>query len=131
QPLAELSAAALAPCRALVVAGPARPLLADEALAVGAFVDGGGALLVAARLRGDAGSLPETGLELILAGRGLALPRAVVVDPEGAIAAPGAFAVVSGYGEHPIAAPFQDRRVTVWQTPRPVMVQGAAEALVR
>lgn len=128
--LSELSAESLEPCRALVVAGPTRPVSADAALAVDRYLRGGGALIAAARLRGDAGPMPATGLELVLAERGLALPAKVVVDPSAALAAPGAFAVVSGYGDHPIAAPFQDRRITVWQSPRAVAVSGGAAALV-
>lgn len=118
-------------CNVVLVAGPTRPLGSDAALAIDRYLRGGGALLVAARSAEVDGALPATGLEAVLAERGLGLPRQVVVDPDVQLAAPGMFAVVSTYDPaHPVSAPFQDRRVTVWQTPRPVAVGAGAAALV-
>jgi ABC-2 type transport system permease protein len=111
-------------CRVLLVIAPARPLEPAEALAVDRFVAGGGGLLVA---------LPDgvTGLELVLAGAGLAATRAIAVDPAAAVGAAG-FQVVTGYGDDPISAPFQGRRLTVWPSPRVITVDDrpGATALV-
>ena len=72
-------------CRVLVVAGPQAPLPSDAALAVSHYLDHGGRLLVAAddqplAQAGGGATLPATGLELVLAGYGVSLPAAVVMD---------------------------------------------------
>jgi len=107
-------------CTVLVVAGPEVPLGPDAALAVDGFLDRGGRLLVAAGDLPAGGALPATGLELVLAERGVALPQAVVVDPDSELELPLAWATTTGYGDHPITAAFRGRRLTVWQHPRAV-----------
>ena len=107
-------------CSVLVVAGPEVPLGPDAALAVDRFLDGGGRALVAAGDTASGDRLPATGLELVLAERGIALPQAIVVDPESELELPLAWATSTGYGEHPITAAFRGRRLTVWQHPRVV-----------
>ncbi|HWM85216.1 MAG TPA: Gldg family protein [Kofleriaceae bacterium] len=110
-------------CRVLVIAGPEAPLSPDSAMAVARFLEAGGRLLLAAPDRPREGGqvLGATGLELLLAAHGVALPAAVVVDPQGAIDVPLAWATATGYGAHPITAAFQGRRLTVWQHPRAVL----------
>ena len=107
-------------CTVLVVAGPEVPLGPEAALAVDRFLDGGGRALVAAADTPVGGGLPATGLELVLAERGVALPAAVVVDPSSELELPLAWATVTGYARHPITAAFLGRRLTVWQHPRAV-----------
>jgi ABC-2 type transport system permease protein len=117
-----------ADCRVVVVAGPEAPLPPDQAIALGRHLERGGGLLVLVRGAGP------TGLELVLAGAGLALSEAVVTDPERAVELPGAFGVTVGYADHPVTRPFQGRRMTVWQAPRAVEPAGDGgdeRALVR
>jgi hypothetical protein len=118
-------------CRVLIVAGPQVPLSPDSALAVARYLESGGRLLVAAADaaasgQGGAATLGATGLELVLAGYGVALPPAVVVDPQGALDVPLAWATATGYGAHPITAAFQGRRLTVWQHPRVILYSDPA-----
>ncbi|HKE19494.1 MAG TPA: Gldg family protein [Kofleriaceae bacterium] len=117
-------------CRVLVVAGPAAPLAPDSAIAVARFLGAGGRLLVAAPDQPPEGDgapvVAATGLELVLAEYGVALPAAVVVDPQGALDVPLAWATATGYGAHPITAAFQGRRLTVWQHPRAVLYSDPA-----
>jgi len=111
-------------CRVVVVAGPSVPLEPDAALALGRWLASGGRLLVAANDRPIDGArgltLPETGLEMILARFGVSLPASVVVDPGGEVGLPLSWATVSGYGDHPAVSAFRDRRLTVWRHPRAV-----------
>jgi ABC-2 type transport system permease protein len=101
-------------CRVVVVAAPTTPLSPAEALAIERHLAGGGGLLVLARGPGP------TGLELVLAGAGLALTAEVANDPSRAVELPEAFGVTEGYADHPVTRPFQGRRMTVWQAPRVV-----------
>ena len=111
-------------CRVLVVAGQKARLSDDEALAVSEYLQGGGALFLAV----DAGdgvlhaspSLQVTGLELVLADYGLALPPAIVLDPEHEIDLPLAWVSADGYAEHPVTESFRGRRLSVWYRPRAV-----------
>ncbi len=121
-----------AACRVLVVAGPLAPLPADQALAVQTFVRGGGGLLVAASTRPLAeGADGATGLEGMLAGEGLGLPRAIVVDPTLEVREiPHALLVTDGYTDHPIDAGFARTRATLWLQPRVVLAGKAAKVLV-
>lgn len=121
-------------CSVLVVAGPAQPLTAREALAVQTYLHSGGSLLVAAASRmvgGGTGSLGSTGLEGVLAEHGLGLPFAIVVDPELTVRElPGALLVIDGYADHPINAGFRGARATMWYQPRAVIATGGARALI-
>jgi hypothetical protein len=113
-------------CRVLAVVGPTYPLSADEALAVDHYLGAGGRLLLAIAAGPDTeNELPPTGLELVIDGFGIGVPRAVAIDrdPAGAVGVDG-FRVVDAYGEHPITASFRGRRVTVWQRPRALLVGG-------
>ncbi len=118
-------------CNVLVVAGPAVPLSATEALAIQTHVRAGKGLLVAAPSRTLAGGLGTTGLEGVLAADGLGLPAAIIVDPTLAVReVQGALLVSDGYAEHPINAGFAKTRATLWFQPRPVATSGAARPLV-
>lgn len=127
-----LTARIPAACNVVVIAGPASPVSAEEALALQAYLRGGGALLVAASSRPRAdGGLAPTGLEAVLAAEGLGLPAAIVVDPDLTVRElPGALFVVEGYADHPIHAGFAGARATLWFQPRAVIATGAARALV-
>jgi hypothetical protein len=107
-------------CTVLIVAGPEVPLGPDAALAIDRYLEGGGRALVAAADVPIGGRLPATGLELVLAERGIALPQAVVVDPASELELPLAWATSTGYAVDEITAAFRGRRLTVWQHPRPV-----------
>jgi ABC-2 type transport system permease protein len=118
-------------CNVVIVAGPATPLSADEAIALQAVVARGGGLLVAAASRPVAGGFAATGLEGLLANEGLGLPPALVVDPTLAVRElPGALLVYAGYAAHPINEGFQNRRATLWYQPRAVVATGAAKPLI-
>jgi ABC-2 type transport system permease protein len=120
-----------ASCAVLVVAGPASPLSAEEALAVQTFVHAGGGLLVAAPNRAVDGSLGTTGLEAVLAAEGLGLPAAIAIDPTlEDRRLPRSLLVVDGYPEHAINAGFAGARPTLWYQPRAVLVTGAAKPLI-
>jgi ABC-2 type transport system permease protein len=118
-------------CNVVIVAGPATPLSADEAIALQAVVARGGGLLVAAASRPVTGGFAATGLEGLLANEGLGLPPALVVDPTLAVRElPGALLVYAGYAQHPINDGFQNRRATLWYQPRAVVATGAARPLI-
>jgi ABC-2 type transport system permease protein len=124
-----LSAGVPSYCRVVAMIGPRLPLSPDEVLAVDRYLAADGRLLLVASAlldpRDDPPRLPATGLELVLDGYGLSLPQAIAVDPDADHAVgrlPGAFRVVSSYGDHPISAPYRGRRFTVWQLPRVVEV---------
>ena len=122
-----------ASCKVVVVAGPTTPLSQDEALAVQAFVQRGGGLVVAAAGRPvPGGGLAATGLEGLLGTEGIGLPPAIAVDPTLAVRElPGALLVVDGYADHPINQGFARARATLWYPPRVVVVEDGAKPLVR
>lgn len=134
-----VSAGVPAYCRVLAVIGPTFPLSPDEALAVDRYLNEGGRLLLALGAGGAGGegldSLPPSGLELVVDGFGITLPRAIAVDrgPEVSLGDQiDSFRVVETYGAHPITSAFAGRRVTVWQRPRALLVgagEGGAEAV--
>jgi ABC-2 type transport system permease protein len=113
-------------CDAVAVLGPGRPLPAAAADAIAAHVAAGGGLLVAASGRDVAGELPATGLEPLLAARGLAIAAALVVDLGAPLDLPLAFRVSTGYGAHPVVRGFAEWRPTVWQRARPVLARPVA-----
>jgi len=117
-------------CRVLIVAGPAVPLGAREALAIQDHVRAGRGLLVAASSRTLPGSA-STGLEGVLAAEGLGLPAAIAIDPSLAVReVEGGLLVQDGYADHPINAGFPRTRATLWFQPRAVVVDGGT-ALIR
>ena len=124
-------------CNVVVVAGPTSPLAPEEALAIQAFVQRGGGLLVAAASRpvttaAGATTLASTGLEGVLAAEGLGLPAAIVVDPTlTARELQGSLLVFAGYAPHEINEGFANARATIWFQPRAVLTTGAAQPLVR
>ena len=128
----ELGAAADIPaeCDAVLVAGPTRPLQAATAAAINAFVEDGGGLVVAARsqpARGAARPPESTGLELVLAERGLGFGDEIVVDPGAELEGlPYVWRTFDGYGDHPISAPLGGRQATLWPAPRRVIVERGA-----
>jgi hypothetical protein len=108
-------AAHLADCNVVVVAGPIRELDPAAALALDRFVAGGGGLLVAAASRPvpNGPELAATGLEGVLAGRGLGLPFAVAIDPSLAIReVPGALMITTGFAKPEVASPASPGRAT-------------------
>jgi ABC-2 type transport system permease protein len=116
-----LAAGVPAGCAALAVVGPRSSLDAREALAVHEYLGRGGRLLL-----GVDGDLEvPTGLEVVLLDYGVRLAPAIVVDPDFEQGVPLAWATLTGYGQHPIAAPFRGRRETSWYAPRWVEAQGA------
>ncbi len=118
-------------CTVLVVAGPSTALSDEDALAVQAHVKRGGALVVAGASRTLDGSLGATGLETVLAGSGLGIPAAIVVDPSLTVRElPGALIVSEGYADHAINAGFRGARPTLWFQPRPVVTGKGATPLV-
>jgi hypothetical protein len=136
----DLGAGVPAHCKVLVIPGPTTPVSPAEALAVQAFVQRGGGLVVAAASRpvvaqlaaaGQETTLAPTGLEGVLAAAGLGLPPAIVVDPSLTVRElPGALLVVDGYTTQPINAGFAQARATVWFQPRVVIATGSAQPLV-
>lgn len=120
-------------CTLVLVAGAATPIAPEEALALQAYLQRGGALAVAAATRtmSPAGA-PPTGLEALLANDGLGLPPALAIDPALAVREiPGALYVVDGYADHPINEGFATTRPTLWFQPRAVVVDAGATPLVR
>ena len=114
-------------CRVLVVAGPRRVFSSDEAGQIAEFLARGGSLFLAvaeAPLAGAQGGRWTTGLELILAEYGVALPAAIAVDPEFAVDTPAQWFTTEGYGEHPVTASFHNRRLTLWLAPRVIALAG-------
>lgn len=72
-----------ATCDALFVLGPQRAFSADEANALAAYVDGGGKLLLALDpVLDEATQVAPTGLETMLAARGITLGRDLVLELE-------------------------------------------------
>ncbi|MBV8761737.1 MAG: Gldg family protein [Deltaproteobacteria bacterium] len=119
-------------CDVVVVAGPAAPLSADDAIALQAVVARGGGLLVAAASRPINGSLAPTGLEGLLANEGIGITDAIAVDPSLAMRElPGALLVFDGYAAHPVNAGFERARPTLWYEPRALTVSGGAASLIR
>ncbi|NVB83046.1 MAG: hypothetical protein HOV81_32005 [Kofleriaceae bacterium] len=135
-----LDAGVPARCNVVAIAGPTRPLTPAEALAIQAFVQRGGGLLVAAASRpitSPSGSgttsttLASTGLEALLGNAGIGLPAAIAVDPTLTVREiPGALLVVDGYSQHEINAGFANARATIWFQPRAVLATGPAKPLV-
>ena len=118
-------------CAVVLVAGPASPLAADEALALQRFVARGGGLVVAAANPGT-GALPATGLEGLLGGEGLGLPPAIAIDPGLAVPEVAhALYVITGYPDHPINRGFAGTRPSLWLAPRVVVVEAGAQPLIR
>jgi ABC-2 type transport system permease protein len=132
--LAEIERPAeLAPCAAVLVIGPMRPLEPAWALALQQYARGGGGVLVAAASRPVPGGpeLSPTGLESMLAAEGLGLPSAIAVDPTLAIRElPGALLIVDGYSAHEVNAGFVAARRTLWTQPRAVTTTHGATPLV-
>jgi len=128
--IADVAGGVPARCRVVAVIAPKRPLSADESLAIDRYLDGGGGVLLAAPPVDPAGAGGATGLELVLARRGVVLSRAVAFDPDSAVDRSGAFRVVSGYGDDPIAAGFQGQRLTVWLAPRALDLRPSAGVAV-
>jgi hypothetical protein len=127
----ELTAAVPADCAVVIVAGPAAPFTAGEALAIQRFVRGGGGLVVAAEVNPLTSALPPTGLEAVLGAEGLGLPAAIAIDPSLAPReVPGALYITSGYADHPINRGFAGERPSLWFQPRVVVATGGARPLI-
>lgn len=111
---------ALKPCDGIALIGPVLPLSAVELLALNAYLEAGGDLLLALADRPDVGQsgYPITGLELLLSGRGVEALNAAAVDPEHAFDGPTSWMTFAGYGSHAIVADFSQKRATLWSAPR-------------
>ena len=119
-------------CTILVIAGASSPFQPEEALAIQTYLEGGGALVVAAATRTLAGDAPPLGIEAVLANDGLGLPAAFAIDFSlGVREIPGALYIVDGYTEHVIDEGFRGTRATLWFQPRAVVVEAGATPLVR
>jgi ABC-2 type transport system permease protein len=118
--LADLAAGVPARCAALAIVGPTRPIAPAEALALDAWLAHGGRLLVAVDpdLPPGATEIAPTGLETLLPAWGVRLGPGVVVDPERQIRIALSWITDDGYGDHPIVAGFDGRRVSYWFAPR-------------
>lgn len=92
----------------VVVAGPDRPYLEREIAALDRYVARGGALFVMLDPQ------TETGLEPLVAARGLALGNDVIIEQFVQLfagATLGVEPIVSDYGSHPITAGFGERTI--------------------
>jgi len=127
--IARLAGGVPAPCRALLVLGPQRPLGAAAATAVDRFLRDGGRLLLAIDARPQGSGLVPHGLELVIVRFGLRTPDAIVVDPANSIELEHGWGVYEDYAVHAVTAGFEDRRLTVWTLPRAVVVEPPAVAL--
>lgn len=118
--LAEIAGGIPPRCAAVAVWGPRTRFSPEEVRALGDYVDGGGRLLVALEPDLAAGeeAMRPTGLEPLLAARGARPGPALVLDPRQEFGPPGPWRALGGYGSHPISAPFQLRRLTIWIGPR-------------
>lgn len=105
-------------CRVLVVFGPVTGFRAVDAMAVARYLERGGRLLLVVATPAGPPPWPASGLELPLADYGIVVRDAVAVDPAAAVDLPWGWLALDGYSDHPIAAPFQARRPTVWQRAR-------------
>jgi hypothetical protein len=119
-------------CQVVLVAGPRRPLSGEQALELARFLERGGGLVVglSSRTLDERGRPVPSGLELVLAAAGIALPAAVAVDPRGQLGERGALRVFEGYAAHELNRGFARARATVWWTPRVLEVTPPATALV-
>ncbi len=108
-------------CDVVVIAGPERAFLADEAAALSRYLDGGGRMLLLLGPQLDRGltRFLDSGLFDLLRVRGIRLGQAVVIDPEKRLGDSLAFVIDEGYGDHPVSAPMLHRR-TLWTLARPV-----------
>ena len=110
-----------ASCAAVAVIGATAELPARVQAAIDRYLDGGGRLLVATTGRDTPGRVAGSGLDAVLARRGLFAAGGWVFDPGEAVDLPLGFRVVEGYADHPITAGFRGRRVTIWQRARAVV----------
>ncbi|MCP4446711.1 MAG: hypothetical protein GY811_15395 [Myxococcales bacterium] len=107
-------------CDALVLMGPGDALSPSAVLALQAYREEGGDLLLALRSQPISGgdvSERGAGLSMLLEQASMRVENAVVVDPAGEIELAPAWLTYEGYGDHPIVLDFHQRRATIWQTP--------------
>lgn len=128
---ADLQALSQAPgntsCDAVIISGPERAFLPDEVAALDRYIEQGGRLLAlsGALIDRDLSRFLDTGLEDLLAQRGIVLGRGLVLDPQHRVGNSLAFVVEQGYSAHPLTAPLQGRR-TLWPLVRPLFPQAAS-----
>lgn len=98
-----------ATCDAVLVVGPQRAFRPEEAAALGAYVDGGGHLLIAVDPTLDArGNVEATGLETMLRAKGIVLGRDLVLETDRSHLLggdPTELFLVDGFVPHPLSAP--------------------------
>ncbi len=99
----------------VVIAGPTSSFVEPEAAVLGAYLEGGGRLLVLADpILGATGSLSGTGLEELMGEYGVRLGDDLVVDPANPLPFYGAETFfVSAYGSHPITRTLDETQLPV------------------
>jgi ABC-type uncharacterized transport system involved in gliding motility auxiliary subunit len=124
-------------CAVTVVAGPARPLPADDADKLDTYLAKGGNLLLLLEPVIDGEDILPTGLEGLLEKVGIGSTNALAVetDSKRLLVGQGVGIFVSpDYGEHPIVAPV-DKFLSIWSLARPLtLIEGSRAspaALVR
>lgn len=106
---------------AVILAGPTRPLLAEEVAALERFVARGGGLLVAVDPRA------QTNIYELLVGWGISLGDDVIVDRALAVFGQATTPIAREYdGSHPITAPL--REPAIFPMVRSVEVDGSVES---
>ncbi|MCU0869602.1 MAG: GldG family protein, partial [Burkholderiales bacterium] len=111
-----------AACGLVVIASPRDTFLPQEADALRAWLQRGGALFAAF----DLGFAPEPKLAALLADLGVALPQQVVVDPLSHYSTDPEMVAVAGYEPHPVTAPLS---MTFFPGVRPLDVGTPATGL--
>src|SRR5262249_8108914 len=118
-------------CNLLVEAGPEQPINARQAASLGAFLDGGGRLLLLDGPHFDpqVTKFVDMGLEETLSRYGISLQKNVVVDEPRIQGSAVAFAVTEGYADHPVTSHLMRRR-TLWSTVRGIAANNDARELI-
>lgn len=92
-------------CDLLVVAGPQKPFLAQEAQVIGAYLSQGGKglFLIDPEFTEGAKAFQETGLESVLTSWGVTLGRDIAIDPKASVPNLGAQTFFAGgYSQSPV-----------------------------
>ena len=103
-------------CDLLVVAGPQKPFLPQEAVVIGSYLAGGGKalLLLGPELTEGAKAFGDTGLEGLLTTWGLALGRDIVIDPKATVPYLGAQTFfAANFAESPIVKDLAQNKLPV------------------
>jgi ABC-type uncharacterized transport system involved in gliding motility auxiliary subunit len=128
-------------CDLLVIAGPEKPFLPQEAQAVGRYLSGGGKalLMLDPEFAEGAKAFTATGLEDLLKPWGLTLGQDIVIDPKGAVPYLGAQTFfASNFSQNPIVRDLAKNKLpALFTLAQSLGVEGGsdadyrAEALIR